>query len=59
MAIADIFISRDRLITLKAGVAALAGTSFGEFGEGYIRFSYANSMENIAEGLDRLQTYLS
>lgn len=31
----------------EAGVATLAGTSFGKFGEGYLRFSYANSVENI------------
>ncbi len=37
----------------EAGVAALTGTSFGEFGEGYIRFSYANSIENISKALDK------
>ena len=35
------------------GVAALAGTSFGKFGEGYLRFSYANSQDNIRKALDR------
>jgi aspartate/methionine/tyrosine aminotransferase len=40
----------DRLLN-EAGVAVLAGTSFGEFGEGYLRLSYANSLENIAEAL--------
>ncbi len=35
------------------GVAALAGTSFGKFGEGYLRFSYANSQENIRKALER------
>ncbi len=43
----------------KAHVGVTPGIDFGDGGEGYIRFSYANSMENIAEGLDRLQTYLS
>ncbi|MEO7994579.1 MAG: pyridoxal phosphate-dependent aminotransferase [bacterium] len=38
----------------EAGVAALTGTSFGKFGEGYLRFSYANSQENIKEGLRRI-----
>ncbi len=38
----------------KAGVACLAGTSFGSFGEGYLRFSYANSIENIQKALDRV-----
>jgi aspartate aminotransferase len=35
----------------KAGVACLSGTAFGEFGEGYLRFSYANSIENIRKAL--------
>lgn len=39
----------------KGGVAALAGTSFGEFGEGYLRFSYANSRENIKEAIKRIK----
>jgi aspartate/methionine/tyrosine aminotransferase len=43
----------DFLMT-KAGVAALAGTSFGKFGEGYIRFSYANSRENISRALEKI-----
>ena len=38
----------------QAGVAALSGTSFGEFGEGYLRFSVANSLENLNEALNRL-----
>ena len=37
-----------------AGVAALSGTAFGEFGEGYLRFSVANSIENIEEALNRI-----
>src|ERR1700746_1021881 len=36
----------------EAGVAALSGTAFGEFGEGYLRFSVANSIENIEKALD-------
>jgi aspartate/methionine/tyrosine aminotransferase len=42
----------------KAHVGVTPGIDFGDGGEGYIRFSYANSMENIAEGLDRLERYL-
>jgi aspartate/methionine/tyrosine aminotransferase len=38
----------------EAGVAALSGTAFGAFGEGYLRFSVANSVENIEEALDRI-----
>ncbi|PKN00950.1 MAG: aspartate aminotransferase [Elusimicrobia bacterium HGW-Elusimicrobia-1] len=42
----------------EAGVAALAGTSFGDYGEGYIRFSYANSVENIKKALSKIETAL-
>ena len=42
----------------KAGVATVAGTSFGKFGEGYIRFSYANSVENIREAMKRIRPLL-
>lgn len=42
----------------KARVGVTPGIDFGENGEGYLRFSYANSMENIAEGMDRLEGYL-
>ncbi len=38
----------------EAGVATVAGTSFGEFGEGYIRFSYANSVESIKTAIERI-----
>jgi len=43
----------------EAGVACLAGTAFGKFGEGYVRFSYANSVQNIQEALKRIQDKLS
>jgi aspartate/methionine/tyrosine aminotransferase len=43
---------QDRLLE-EVGVATVAGTSFGALGEGYIRFSYANSVENIEIALDR------
>jgi len=42
----------------KAGVGVAPGIDFGENGEGYLRFSYANSMENIAEGMNRLGKYI-
>jgi aspartate/methionine/tyrosine aminotransferase len=42
----------------KTGVATIAGTSFGAYGEGYLRFSYANSMENILEAVDRIRGFL-
>jgi aspartate/methionine/tyrosine aminotransferase len=35
-------------------VAALSGTAFGEFGEGYLRFSVANSLENLQQALGRV-----
>ena len=41
-----------------AGVAALSGTAFGEFGEGYLRFSVANSLENIDKALDRIEGWV-
>jgi aspartate aminotransferase len=43
----------------KAGVACLSGTSFGEFGEGYLRFSVANSMENLSKALERVERWVS
>jgi len=42
----------------RAGVATIAGTSFGEFGEGYLRFSYASSLEAIAEAIERIRKFL-
>ena len=42
----------------KAGVATVAGTSFGIHGEGFIRFSYANSVENIREAVKRIAALL-
>jgi aspartate/methionine/tyrosine aminotransferase len=43
----------------EVGVALVAGTSFGDQGEGYIRFSYANSVENIERAIDRIGRFLS
>jgi len=42
----------------NAHVGVTPGIDFGKNGEGYLRFSYASSMENIAEGLDRIERYL-
>jgi aspartate/methionine/tyrosine aminotransferase len=42
-----------------AGIAAIAGTSFGAYGEGYLRFSYANSVANIRRALERMSEFLS
>jgi aspartate/methionine/tyrosine aminotransferase len=42
----------------EAGVACLGGSSFGEAGEGYIRFSYANSKENLIEAMRRIKENL-
>jgi aspartate/methionine/tyrosine aminotransferase len=42
-----------------AGVAALAGTAFGPCGEGFLRFSYANSVENIKAALDAIRGQLT
>ena len=43
----------------EAGVAVIAGTSFGAHGEGYLRFSYANSTENIVAAIDRIGAMLA
>ncbi|MCH2101399.1 MAG: pyridoxal phosphate-dependent aminotransferase [Planctomycetes bacterium] len=43
----------------EAGVASLAGTAFGAEGEGYLRFSYANSVENIERAFDRIRDTFS
>ena len=43
----------------EAGVAVISGTSFGEFGEGYLRFSYASSLPSIREALDRVRSCLA
>lgn len=42
------------LMLEEAGVALLPGTSFGKFGEGYLRLSYANSLENIQQAVERM-----
>lgn len=44
----------DRLLN-EAGVAVLSGTAFGKFGEGYLRLSYANSIENIQTALQKMK----
>ena len=49
---------QERLLN-EAGVAAISGTSFGAFGEGYLRFSYANSTENIREAMQRIRDLLA
>jgi len=43
----------------NAHVGVTPGIDFGQNGEGYLRFSYANSLENIKEGLDRIERYVS
>ena len=48
-----------RLLLEQAGVACLSGTSFGAFGEGYLRFSYANSLENIETALHSMGEFLA
>ena len=50
--------SLQRRLLEEAGVATVAGTSFGHLGEGFIRFSYANSIDNIQEALKRIRTLL-
>jgi aspartate aminotransferase len=43
----------------KAGVACLSGTAFGKFGEGYLRFSIANSYERLMDALERIKDFLA
>jgi aspartate/methionine/tyrosine aminotransferase len=43
----------------EAGVACLSGTAFGEYGEGYLRFSVANSNENLMAAIARIRGFLS
>ena len=42
----------------EAGVACLSGTAFGQYGDGFLRFSYANSIDNIKEALSRFAGFL-
>ncbi|HET9130072.1 MAG TPA: aminotransferase class I/II-fold pyridoxal phosphate-dependent enzyme, partial [Terriglobia bacterium] len=48
----------ERLLN-EAGVAGLPGTAFGRHGEGYLRFSFANSLDNIEAALDRIRKFSS
>ena len=48
----------DALLT-EAGVACLWGTAFGDWGEGYLRFSFANSVENIQKALERIEGWMA
>ena len=60
--IVDTGYSADELADMlleDAGVACLSGTAFGRYGEGHLRLSYANSRENIARALDRMNELLS
>src|SRR5437762_4355759 len=43
------------LLLNEAGVACLWGTAFGQYGDGYLRFSYANSLPNILEAIERIR----
>src|SRR5687768_8798185 len=45
----------EELLMTEAGVSCLSGTAFGQYGDGYLRFSYANSLENIEEALARIR----
>jgi len=45
----------EALLLNEAGVACLSGTAFGAHGDGFLRFSYANSLENIKEAIERIK----
>lgn len=49
--------AQERFLT-QAGVATIAGTSFGAWGEGFVRLSYANSLDNISRAIDRMRAVL-
>ena len=51
--------SRGLPLLEEAGVATLAGTAFGAFGEGYLRLSYANSQDNIRKALDAIDAHIA
>ena len=53
----DVLAFAGRLLE-EAGVAVTPGVDFGPGGDGYIRISYANSVENIDEGMNRLERFL-
>ena len=60
--VSEIPLSADALenyLLHEAGVAVLSGTGFGKFGDGYIRLSYANSLENITEALARMDAAIA
>ena len=42
----------------EAGVALLSGRGFGRHGEGYVRFSYANSKENLVKAIGRIESFV-
>ena len=46
------------LVLDQAGVALLPGSSFGKYGEGYLRISYANSIDNLQSGLEKIKSVL-
>ena len=46
------------LFLTEAGVTTIAGTSFGALGEGYLRLSYANSLDNIEEAVERIRQFI-
>ena len=47
----------ERILLYKLGITTVSGKSFGNFGEGYIRFSYANSEENINKAIERIKFF--
>ena len=47
----------EELLLYKLNIASVAGTSFGSYGEGYIRFSYANSEKNIEKAINKIMDY--
>ncbi|RLD18900.1 MAG: pyridoxal phosphate-dependent aminotransferase [Caldiserica bacterium] len=48
----------EKILLEEAGVACLSGTAFGKYGEGFLRFSYANSIENIEKAINKIKEVL-
>ena len=48
-----------KAVSFTVLLAGLSGAAFGAYGEGYLRLSYANSLENLMEAVDRIGNYLT
>ena len=49
----------ENILLYKLGITTVSGNSFGKFGEGYIRISFANSEKNIIKAISRIRNFIS